>query len=93
MTDKRMEMWHRTSATNVLIFAIVWLGQSFLILMFVRWLIHGSAALYLFMVPWALFGFVIAMRPNWLIRFMQAWEKDSERTGEQLSKRLPPGFP
>jgi hypothetical protein len=93
MTEKRMEMWHRTSATNVAIFAIVWLGQSFLILMFVRWLIHGSAALYLFMVPWAFFGLVIAMRPNWFVRLVQAWEKDKERTGEQLSKRLPPGFP
>ena len=93
MTEKRQQIVTEPAPQMWRFFSDNGLGQSFLILMFVRWLIHGSAALYLFMVPWAFFGLVIAMRPNWFVRLVQAWEKDKERTGEQLSKRLPPGFP
>ncbi len=96
MTDNRRdpnELWYRASPKNVVIFALMWLGEAFLILMFAKWVIHGSAVLYLLLVPWALFGLIMVVRPNWIMRVMRAWEKNLERVGEQLEKRPPPGFP
>jgi hypothetical protein len=63
MTDNRREPpgpWYRASAKNLMIFALMWLGEAFLILMFVKWVIHGGAAPYLFMVPWTLLGLIFS---------------------------------
>jgi hypothetical protein len=83
----------RASPRNLMIFATLWLGEAFLILMFVKWVIHGSASLYLFMVPWTLFGLILIVWPKWILRVTQAWEKKLERVGENLERRPPPGFP
>src|SRR5260370_32775730 len=42
-------LWYKASAKNVAMFALMWLVEGFLILMFVKWVIHGSAAVYLLM--------------------------------------------
>ena len=96
MTDNRpdtTELCYRASAKNIVIFALMWLGEGFLILVFIKRVIHGSAALYLLMVPWALFGLIIVLRPNWAMRMTRSLEKELERVGESLEKRPPPGFP
>ena len=87
------ELWYRASAKNVAIFTLMWLGEAFLILMFVKWVIHGSAALYLFMIPWTLFGLILLLRTSWIVRMERALWKQLERVGEQWEKRPPPGFP
>jgi hypothetical protein len=95
MTDKRSdpkELWYRASAKNVLIFVLIWLGAAFPVFMFIR-LIHGGAAFYLFLVPWALLGLMMLVCPNWLLRLTRAWEKELERVGGQLEKRPPTGLP
>ena len=76
-----------------MLFAVIWLGEMFLILMFVKWAIHGSAALYLFMIPWALFGLIMLVRPNWGIRMKRATDEEIKRTMERSQKWNPPGFP
>jgi hypothetical protein len=83
------ELWYRLSAKNLVIFALIWLGEALLILMFVKWAIHGSAVLYLLMIPWSLFGAIVVARPNWLLRVTRALERDMER----VDKWSPPGFP
>ncbi len=100
MTDNRRdptELWYRASAKNVVIFALTWLGEAFLILMFVKWVIHGSAIVYLLMIPWTLVGLIVVVRPNWLMRLSQrmsrASDKFLEQAGELFEKRPPPGFP
>ncbi len=96
MTDNRPgtnELWYRASAKNTAIFALLWSGEAFLILMFIKRVIHGSAALYLLMVPWTLLGLTMVVLPNWIVRVTRAWEKSLERVGENLEKRPPPGFP
>ena len=57
MEQKPSGLWYKASAKNVAMFALMWLGEGFLILMFVKWVIHGSAAVYLLLVPLMLFGF------------------------------------
>jgi hypothetical protein len=68
------EPWYRASPKNLAIFALIWSGEAFLILKFVTWVTHGSAALYLLMIPWTLFGSIIAVRPNWITRMTRAFE-------------------
>jgi hypothetical protein len=77
----------------VVIFALIWLGEPFLILMFVKWVIHGSAAVYLLMVPWMLFGLIIVVCPNWILGMTRAFDKALEDAGALFEKRPPPGFP
>jgi hypothetical protein len=77
----------------VVIFALMWLGEAFLILQFCKWVIHGSALVYLLLVPWALFGLIMVARPNWLIRFSRASDKALHDAGALFEKRPPPGFP
>ena len=86
-------LWYRASAKNVVIFALMWLGQAFLILMFLRWVFHGSAAVYLLLVPWMLFGLIIVLRPNWILGMTRAFDKALEDAGALFEKRPPPGFP
>jgi hypothetical protein len=40
-------LWYRARAKNVVIFALMWLGEAFLVLKFLKWVIHGSALVYL----------------------------------------------
>jgi len=87
------ELWYRASAKNVVIFTLMWLGEAFLLLKFVKWVMHGSTTIYLLMVPWAIFGLLMVARPNWILRASRAWQKSLERVGENLEKRPPPGFP
>jgi len=68
------EPWYRASPKNLAIFALIWSGEAFLILKFVTWVTHGSAALYLLMIPWTLFGSIIAVRPNWITRMTRVFE-------------------
>ena len=83
------EPWYRLSAKNLVIFALIWLGEGLLILMFVKWVIHGSGAVYLLLIPWTLLGAIVVARPNWLLRMTRAIEGDMDRLG----KWSPPGFP
>jgi hypothetical protein len=77
----------------VVIFALMWLGELFLILKFFKWVIHGSALVYLLLVPWALFGLIMVVRPNWILRATRAFDKALEDAGALFEKRPPPGFP
>ena len=77
----------------MVIFALMWPGEAFLCLMFVKWVIHGSAAVYWLMVPWMLFGLTIVVRPNWILRVTRASDKALEQALDQFEKRPPPGFP
>jgi hypothetical protein len=96
MTNARgdpTKLWYRANAKNAMLFAVIWLGEMFLILKFVKWAIHGSAALYLFMIPWALFGLIMVVRPNWAIRMKRATDEEIKRTMGRSQKWNPPGFP
>ena len=86
-------LWYRASAKNVVIFALMWLGEAVLTLMFFKWVIHGSALVYLLLVPWALFGLIMVVRPNWILRATRALDKALEDAGALFEKRPPPGFP
>ncbi len=93
MTDDCREpvaLWHKPSTKNVAILALIWFGEAFLILMFVRWVLHASAFLYLLMIPWAFIGVIVAARPNWLMRMMLAVENKTKRDMERLDKWTPP---
>lgn len=87
------ELWYRASAKNAVIFAVMWLGEAFLVLMFVKWVIHGTAAVYLLLAPWSLFGLIMVVRPNWILRMTQAFNRVLEQMAESIEKRPPPGFP
>jgi hypothetical protein len=90
--DNPTELWYRASAKNMVFFVLIWLGAASPVFMFIK-MIHGSVALYLFLVPWALLGLTMLVRPNWLLRITRAWQKESERMGGQLEKRPPTGLP
>jgi hypothetical protein len=96
MNDNRDDAtapWYKASAKNLVLFALMWLGEGFLTLLFVKWVIHGSVAVYWLLVPWALFGLVILLRPNWILSVTRGFDKFLEQVGESLEKRPPPGFP
>jgi hypothetical protein len=76
----------------MVIFALMWLGEAFLVLKFLKWVIHGSALVYLLLVPWTLFGLIMVVRPNWVLGFTRASEKFYEQAGALFEKRPPPGF-
>jgi hypothetical protein len=88
-----VKLWYRASAKNVVSFALMWLGEFFLILMFFKWVIHGSAFVYLLLVPWALFGLIMVVRPNWILRATRALDRALEDAGALFEKRPLPGFP
>jgi hypothetical protein len=77
---------------NVVIFALIWLGEPFLILMFVKWVIHGSAAVYLLLVPWMLFGLIGVVRPNWILGMTRAFDKALEDAGHYSRNDRRPVF-
>lgn len=93
MEQNPTKLWYRASAKNVVIFALMWLGEAFLMLKFFKWVIHGSALVYLLLVPWALFGLIMVVRPNWILRATRASDKALEDAGALFEKRPPPGFP
>ncbi len=86
-------LWCRASPKNAVIFALIWLGEACLILMFVKWAFHRSALLYLLLIPWALIGLVILVRPQWVMRLHRVIAKKEKRDMERLGKWTPPGFP
>jgi len=87
------QLWPRASVKNALIFVSFWLSQAFLTLTFVKWVIHGGAAVYWFMIPYALFGAIVFLPRQWLLRFERARQKFEEDAGALYEKRIPPGFP
>jgi hypothetical protein len=66
-------LWYRASAKNVVIFVLIWFGAVFPVFVFIK-MIHGSVALYLLLVPWALVGLMMLVCPNWLLRLTRASE-------------------
>jgi hypothetical protein len=96
MTDdgrNRPAFWYRTSAKNVMLFALIFLGEPLLILMFIKWAFHMSATLYAFMAPWALFGSVMVVRPRWFVHIERAIKERFKRDMRRFGKWTPPGFP
>jgi hypothetical protein len=87
------ELWYRASAKNVMVCALIWLGEPLLILTFIKWVFHTSATLYLFMVPWAVFGLIMVVRPNWVMRIARVMKERAKRDMERFDKWTPPGFP
>jgi hypothetical protein len=83
------EPWYRSSPRNLVFFVVIWLGESFLILLLFKWLLRASAKIYFLVIPWALFGAVMVFRPNWINRLTQTLELNSKR----IDKWNPPGFP
>jgi hypothetical protein len=82
-------LWYRASTKNLALFALIWLGEPFLILLFIKWMFHGSAKLYLLLIPWALLGAIMVFRPAWIERMTRALNPSSDNS----SKWNPPGFP
>ncbi len=80
------EVWYRSSAKNMVIFALIFLGEPFVILVFVKWAFHISAALYLLLVPYAAFGLVMVFRPNWILRVRRAMDDKFNRDLEKDSQ-------
>ena len=96
MTDLRRDataFWYRTSAKNVMVFALIFLGEPLLILMFIKWAFHMSAAWYFVMIPWAIFGLTMVIRPSWFVRVERAMKERFKRDMGRLGKWTPPGFP
>jgi len=90
MTDS--PNYPNASTKNMLIFATIWLGEGFLILIFVKWAFHKTASVYLLMIPWVLFGLLVALRPKWFkTTAIEKMERDMKRLSK--SKWTPPGFP
>jgi hypothetical protein len=87
------EQWLGASAKTVMIFAVIWLGEAFLILIFCKWVFHASAVLYLLMIPWSILGWILAVRSNWFIRMSKAMENRLNRDLERMEKWNPAGFP
>ena len=83
------EPWYRTSAKNLALFTLIWLGEVLLTVWFFKWLLHASASIYLLAIPWALLGAIMVFRPNWITRLTAFFELNSDR----LNKWNPPGFP
>lgn len=96
MTDNGYDppmLWYRASAKNMLIFLAIWAGSGVLSITLVKWAIHESAAVYWLLVLWALFGFMVMMRPNWILSVTRQTDKMLEQAAESFEKRPPPGFP
>ena len=81
--------WYRTSPKNLALFTLIWLGEFLLTVLFFKWLLHASAKIYLVAIPWVLLGAIMVFRPNWITRFTEVFELNSDR----LNKWNPPGFP
>jgi hypothetical protein len=64
MTDDRQDPTKFWSTKKAVIFALVWLGEALLILLFVKEVIHGSAVVYLVLVPWTLLGLIMVVWPE-----------------------------
>jgi hypothetical protein len=80
---------------RVIVFAVIWLGEVFLVLMFAKWVVHGSSTIYLLLVPWALLGLIILVRPNWLVppNWISRLYDTDEKTEQRWKNWNPPGFP
>jgi hypothetical protein len=81
--------FYQTSTRNLLLFALIWLGEFFLILLLIKWALHGTSKVFLFLIPWALLGAIMVFRPSWIERMTQALNPSSDNS----SKWNPPGFP
>jgi hypothetical protein len=81
--------WYKSSPRNLALFTAMWLGSSFLTILFFKWLLHAGAKIYFLLIPWALIGAVMVFRPNWITRLTQIFELNSLR----IDKWNPPGFP
>jgi hypothetical protein len=79
--------WYRSSHKNMALFALIWLGEFFLILLLLKWMFHAGPKIFLFIIPWAVMGWVNAFRPNWIARLTQLLEL------KRPDKWNPPGFP
>jgi hypothetical protein len=87
------ELWYRASARNVVIFAIAWLLPWLPIVLFLRRIHVGPIFISLVVGPWVLVGLAMVVRPNWVERARQRWERELERVGEGLERRPPTGLP
>jgi len=81
------------TAKNAVIIVFIGLGEAFLILLFVTRVLHGSAYLYLLMIPWTIFLGIMIARPRWLIHMDRALGDSAKRDMERLGKWTPPGSP
>ena len=70
----------------MVIFALMWLGEAFLVLKFLKWVIHGSALVYLLLVPWTLFGLIMVVRPNWVLEALRERPRNFTNELEHYSK-------
>lgn len=97
MTDDGYDsplLWYRASAKNRVIFLAIWAGNGVLSLTFVKWVVHGTAAVYWLLVPWTLFGLImVAVRPSWILSVKHRTDEMLEQAAESFEKRPPPGFP
>jgi len=59
--------------------------------MFVKWVIHGSAAVYLLLVPWMLFGLIGVVRPNWILGMTRAFDKTLEDAASVIRSKAANG--
>ncbi|HEY4979977.1 MAG TPA: hypothetical protein VII25_12485 [Candidatus Acidoferrum sp.] len=89
MLQDQPKVAHKLSPKRAIVFALIWLGEVFLILLFVKRVVHGSSTIYLLLVPWALLGLIMMVRPNWI---PNPYDID-EKTEQKWKKWNPPGFP
>jgi hypothetical protein len=96
MNDRESDgtaLWHRTSARNVVLFAVAFLAPLVPIVLFLRRL-HVSTVIICFLItPLVFSGLVMVVRPTWVERMRRVVERELERVGEGLERRPPTGLP
>jgi len=83
----------RSSLKRRLFVALMGIAEGFLIVAFVKWMLHGSKMMYLYMIPAAAFFALLVARPNWLISLNRKCDEEANRSWKKLDKWNWPGFP
>ena len=91
--DVKNEVWCRASHKKMAFLALIWLGQAFPVLFFIKWATHGNGFMYFMLVPWALLGSLLIVRPTLFSRITGEMKEKENRGREGLDKWTPPGFP
>ncbi len=88
--DAQSELWYRASSKKMVVLALIWLGQAFPTLIFIKWASHGNGFMYFFLVPWTLLGSLLVVRPELFSRITREMKEKRKR---RLDNWTPPGFP
>ena len=82
--------WYMLNRRNLIIFALIWVGEPLLVLIFLAKVLHTGSKIYLFMIPSLVFGLVLVLYPRQVMRFVEDQDKKFQ---ERPDKSIGPGFP